>query len=220
MNWSHCCKVISANSALSRFGFNELQKIFMSKDFMTGDGRGGAAAKPAASRSVAPEALSDLRVGAARKRLAESTGPDDAIEGLREIVANFLGSEEMGLFHFDRRTEKFQAFWSFGIDLSEYDLLFALGDAGFQRVMRGECHVEVGARERSAALAKGKAFIPINVAGQPIAILAILRLLPQKLAFDKSDMDLFRLLSEESAKHLFGPSGNPPHGSEGSEIRV
>src|SRR5271167_2066802 len=103
---------------------------------MIADNGNGSGAK-----SAPGESMSDLRLRAARKRLLESSGHEDAIEGLREIVANFLGSEEMGLFRVDRRTDTFQVFWSFGIDLERYDLLRALGDSGLQRVMRGECHV-------------------------------------------------------------------------------
>jgi GAF domain-containing protein len=180
---------------------------------MNGDKSSAAGAKPAVA-----EATNDLRLGAARKRLAESSGQEDAIEGLREIVANFLGSEEMGLFRVDRRTETFQVFWSFGIDLEEYDLLRALGESGLQRVMRGECHVDVGTRERAGA--KAQAFVPINVEDQTIAILAILRLLPQKVAFDKSDMELFKLLSDEAAKPLFGPTGHATRGSNGPGMRA
>jgi len=167
------------------------------------------------TKSSGAEPMNDARLRAARKRLAESKDQDDAIEGVREIVANFLGSEEMGLFRIDRRTSTFQVFWSFGIDLEEYDLLRALGDAGLQRVMRGECHVEFGVRERSGATSKAQAFVPISVADQTIAILAILRLLPQKAAFDRSDMDLFKLLSDEAATPLFGPTGHAKAGNEG-----
>ena len=167
------------------------------------------------TKSSGAEPTNDARLRAARKRLAESKDQDDAIEGLREIVANFLGSEEMGLFRIDRRTSTFQAFWSFGIDLEEYDLLRALGDAGLQRVMRGECHVEFGTRERSGPTSKAQAFVPISVADQTIAILAILRLLPQKAAFDRSDMELFKLLSDEAATPLFGPAGHAKAGTEG-----
>jgi hypothetical protein len=173
---------------------------------MIGDNNSAFGAKPAAA-----ESMSDLRLRAARKRLAESSGQEDAIEGVREIVANFLGSEEMGLFRIDRRTATFEVFWSFGIDLEEYDLLRALGNVGLQRVMRGECHVEFGGRdsEGAGATAKAQAFVPISVAYQTVAILAILRLLPQKTAFDRSDMDLFKLLSDEAAKPLFGPAAMP-----------
>ncbi len=153
-----------------------------------------------------PDPMNDLRLGAARARLAESRSPQDAIEGLREIVANFLGSEELGLFQVDRRTSTFPVFWSFGIDLDHYDLLRALGHAGLQRVMRGECHVELGACDPFGAVGKTQAFVPLRSANQTIAILAILRLLPQKFAFDRSDMDLFQLLSNEAAQPLFGLS--------------
>ncbi len=158
----------------------------------------------------------DLRLGAARERLAESRDQEDAIDGLREIVANFLGSEEIGLFRVDRNTSTFYVFWSFGIDLERYDLLRALGDAGLQRVMRGECHVELGTRDSLGSTAKAQAFVPIRLAGQTVAILAILRLLPQKLAFDRSDMELFKLLSDEAAQPLFGQSPYPNPAPEGS----
>jgi GAF domain-containing protein len=162
--------------------------------------------------------MNDLRLKAARKRLAESRDQEDAIDGLREIVANFLGSEEMGLFRADRGTAAFRFFWSFGIELETYDLLRALGDTGLQRVMRGECHVELGARDHSGALAKAQVFVPIRSANQTIAILAILRLLPQKLAFDKSDMELFQLLSNEAAKPLFGAAAHSKLVTEGPGI--
>ena len=157
----------------------------------------------------------DLRLGAARERLAESKDQEDAIDGLREIVANFLGSEEIGLFRVDRGTSTFHAFWSFGIDLERYDLLRTLGDAGLQRVMRGECHIDLGTRDSLGTTPKAQAFVPIRLANQTIAILAILRLLPQKLAFDRSDIELFKLLSAEAAQPLFGPSPYPNPAAEG-----
>ncbi|MGD0212300.1 MAG: GAF domain-containing protein [Terriglobales bacterium] len=152
--------------------------------------------------------MSDARLGAARKRLAESRDQEDAIEGLREIAANFLGSEEIGLFKIDRRTATLQALWSFGIDLENCDPLLALGHSGFQRMMRGESQVEFVGHERSDAMAKAQAFVPIRFANQTIAILAIFRLLPQKLAFDRSDKELFKLLSEEAAGPLFGANAH------------
>lgn len=160
------------------------------------------------------DATNDLRLVAARKRLAESRGQEDAIEGLREIVANFLGSEEIGLLRVDQTTAALQVFWSFGIDTEKYDLLLALGDAGRERVMGGECHVELAARDRSGAMAKVQAFVPIRMANQTIAILAILRLLPQKHSFDGSDMELFKLLSNEAAMPLFGANGHSKSASD------
>jgi GAF domain-containing protein len=161
--------------------------------------------KHKASGLTEADAMNDLRLGAARKRLAESRGQEDAIDGVREIVANLLGSEELGLFRVDQRSTTLQAFWWFGIDLEGYDLLRALGNAGLERVMRGECHVELAAGEHAGEMGRARAFVPLRVANQTIAILAILRLLPQKLDFDGADMELFKLLSDEAANALFGP---------------
>jgi hypothetical protein len=164
--------------------------------------------------------MNDLRLAAARKRLAESRGQEDAIEGLREIVANFLGCEEMGLFRVDRENASIQVYWSFGIDPEQYDLLWVMGDAGLRRVMRGECHVEFAGRDGSDATAKAQAFIPIRLANQTIAILAIFRLLPQKFAFDRSDMELFKIISDEAARPLFGPSAPSKPVTDGPGIRA
>jgi hypothetical protein len=53
-----------------------------------------------------------------------------------------------------------------------------------------------------------------------VAILAILRLLPQKQAFDRSDMELFKLLSDEAAKPLFGASVHSKLGTGGPGMTI
>jgi len=181
---------------------------------MKGDKHNRSGSKPSAGE------MNDLRLEAARQRLAESRGQEDAIEGLREIVANFIGSEEIVLFKVDRRSATFHVFWSFGIDTEDYDLPRALGEAGLQHVMRGECHVEGPDHNRSNAAAKVKAFIPLRFANQTVAILAILRLLPQKAGFDRSDMELFKVLSDQAAKPLFGPDAYSNAATGGSGIRT
>jgi hypothetical protein len=166
------------------------------------------------------DAMNDARLRAARNRLAESRNQEDAIDGLREIAATFLGSEEIGLFQVDRETAKFQVIGSFGIDPEEYDLLKTIGESGLARLMSGECHVELGTCDRFGAADKAQAFIPIRRANQTMAILAVLRLLPQKIAFDKSDMELFKLLSDEAAMPLFGGSEHSKPENDESGLRV
>ena len=158
-----------------------------------------------AKAAAAGDAMNDLRLAAARKRLVESTDEADAIEGLREIVANLLGCEEIGLFKLEGK-KKFTVCWSFGADLENYDLLKALGDAGRERMMRGECHMEMKTPERAGGRAIAQAFVPLREANETLGVLAILRLLPQKTAFDAHDMELFKLLSAEAAGPLFGAS--------------
>ncbi|MGC1371441.1 MAG: hypothetical protein WA824_04815 [Candidatus Sulfotelmatobacter sp.] len=154
--------------------------------------------------AMAADPMNDARLAAARKRLLESTNEEDAIEGLREIVANLLGCEEIGLFKVNPESNEFSVCWSFGADLENYDLLKVLGRSGRLCVMRGECYMAFEDPDGSNRMTKTQAFVPIRVANQTVGILAILRLLPQKSAFDAHDMELFKLLSEEGAGPLFG----------------
>jgi GAF domain-containing protein len=105
----------------------------------------------------------------------------------------------------EQRTSAFEAYWSFGIDLEKYDLQRALGDAGLRQMMGGEYYVSA---DRSDVSGRAQAFIPIRLANETVAIVAILRLLPHKHAFDKWDVELFKILSNEAGAALFGPSAH------------
>lgn len=158
--------------------------------------------------------MNDLRLKTARRRLAECTGRSEAIEAVREIVSNFLGSEEMVLFQADCGNADFRTMWSFGIEPDKCNLLWALNEKGLERILRGECHVEAGAD--ASGTKRVRAFVPIRVNDDTVAVLAILQLLPQKVGFDKADMELLALLSSEAGKALFH-SGLPGSGASGNE---
>jgi hypothetical protein len=145
--------------------------------------------------------MNDLRVGAARKRLANCAGQADAIEGVREIVSNFLGSEEMTLF--DIRSGEPRTLWSFGAEAEKCDLLDTLGEKGLWSVIRGECQLENVSEDRARSAGRVQAFVPLRLEGQTVGVLAILQLLPQKAGFDAADMDILKLLSDEAGKALF-----------------
>ena len=49
----------------------------------------------AAAKLSGAEAMNEARLRAARKRLEQSRDQEDAIEGLREIAATFLGSKKL-----------------------------------------------------------------------------------------------------------------------------
>jgi hypothetical protein len=182
---------------------------------MNANNQGAAAAK--ASRA---EPRNELRLSTARKRLAASRDQHDALEALREIAGAFLGSEEIGLFTIDGRTRSFHAFWSFGINLENYDLHKALGDSGRERVMRGEYHLNLSGSDYTGKGRGAQAFIPISVDARTVAILAILRLLPQKNGFDSYDFELFHLLTREAGGPLFGRSVSPTTNNDGPGTRV
>ncbi|HTW57251.1 MAG TPA: hypothetical protein VMD99_03870 [Terriglobales bacterium] len=148
----------------------------------------------------------DPRLEAAQKRLRESAGQADAIEAIREIVTNLLGCEEIGLFIVAPGTDKpnGQLLWSFGIDPQRHGTLDALEEPALHRVLQGELHVAQTARKEHA---KGnpplRAFIPIRLHGRTVAVLVMLKLLPQKLGLDQADINLVKLISNEAGKPLF-----------------
>jgi len=157
-------------------------------------------------------AMSDMRLGAARKRLSECSCQAEAFEAVREIVSNFLGSEEMALFQADCRNADFRTLWAFGVDPEKCNLLWTLSEKGLERILRGDCHVEGFADARNGSK-RARAFVPIRAGNDTVAVLAILQLLPQKTSFDKADMELLALLSGEAGAVLFQSGVQVPNAS-------
>ncbi|HKF24080.1 MAG TPA: hypothetical protein VKE93_21085 [Candidatus Angelobacter sp.] len=142
--------------------------------------------------------LNDIRLDVARRRLRESVDQADALEGIREIVSNLLGSEEMGVFPVQHGKDVLPLLWSFGIDPRKHQTLDASYDGVVRSVIQGAPHIALLNRNTPFSV-----LVPIRLKGQTVAILAILRLLPQKTGVDESDMKLLELLSDEAGQVLF-----------------
>lgn len=150
----------------------------------------------------------DPRLAAAQKRLRESVGRDDALEALREIVTNLLGCEEIGLFTVEPGNSGL--LWSFGIDPQRHGTLDSFQESAMHRVLQGECHIAQVAHEGQAADENPplRVFIPIRLKGRTVAVLVMVRLLPQKFGFDEADLNLAKLLSDETGRALFDRSAS------------
>lgn len=148
----------------------------------------------------------DPRLGAAQKRLRESVGQADTLEAIREIVTNLLGCEEIGLFTVNEG--KSGLLWSFGIDTDRHGTLESFDEASLRRVLRGDLHLEELADEKCDEHPALRAFVPIRRNGRTVAVLVMLKLLPQKLGFDDADIDLVNLLSVEAGRALFEGTAN------------
>ena len=153
--------------------------------------------------SYVPEG-DDPRIEAARYRLQTVTDHDDALEAIREIIANLFGSEEMALYRVDRERAAMWLTWSFGIDPYHHGMIDLLDEPALERVFKGEPFI---ADERGHYLATGTsepvtAFLPIRSHEQTVAVLAIMKLLPQKQSIEAADLRLFQMLSNEIANAL------------------
>lgn len=151
-------------------------------------------------------ASGDPRLEAAQRRLRESVGQADTLEAIREIVTNLLGCEEIGLFTVERESSGLM--WSFGIDPEQHGSLDTFEESALQRVLRGEFHIaRVNCEERIDDPAL-RVFVPICRDGRTVAVLVMLKLLPQKAGFDEADINLAKLLSDETGRALFAGSAN------------
>jgi hypothetical protein len=150
----------------------------------------------------------DARLEAAQRRLRESVGQAETLEAIREIVTGLLGCEEIGLFTVEQG--KSTLLWSFGIDPMRHRTLDTFEDFALGRVMQGEFHMVQAALEERANEANPplRVFVPIRMDGRTVAVLVMLKLLPQKVAFDESDIQLVNLLSNETGRALFAAGPN------------
>jgi hypothetical protein len=122
------------------------------------------------------QAAAEQRVGqlaqlqAATLQLHEARQPADVLTTIKEIVANLVGSEEMGIYA--RRPD------------GSMQLLDGIGDTA------------------ASDFADAVVCIPLLLDGQPLGVIAIFRLLPQKAGLEPVDHELFALLSRHAALAL------------------
>src|SRR5215831_17751203 len=108
-------------------------------------------------------AFRDFQLEVAQRRLADAVDREDALDAIRDIVTNLLGSEEIALFAVEQDQAILSLFWSFGIDAAQHSTLVAGANPLLRRVIDGEPYVEGADRDRNGDLINFKAFVPIRL---------------------------------------------------------
>jgi len=147
----------------------------------------------------------DAVIEAAKKRLRESLNATETLEAIREIASNLLGCETMVLLSFDRKTDVFYPFWSFGIDVAKRSMMDALEEPASYCAALGSTYIARDLEDQGSSKEHPKVsvFVPIRCNGGIKAVLALLQFLPQKLGIDMVDNEIFHILSEEAGGTLF-----------------
>ena len=123
-------------------------------------------------------AAAEQRIGhlaklqAAVHQLHEAAMPADVLTAIKEIVANLIGCEEMGIYA--RRPD------------GSLTLLDGIG-----------VDDEHGGTEASAIVS-----IPLHLNGRVVGVIALFKLLPQKSGIEPVDRELFAVLSTHAARAL------------------
>ena len=133
-------------------------------------------------------------------RLNEVKDRAESLEAIKEIVVNFLGSEEVGIYEVQPNGTTLVLKSSMGIDRE------ALGRVEFGTGVIGQCaanstiYVADGAPDPAQLPHEANltVCVPLRHAEGVVGAIAVFRLLPQKGSLDLEDRDLFELLSSQA----------------------
>ena len=138
-------------------------------------------------------------------RLNGTVDRDELMLALQEIVANLVGSEEMGVFEVSENGKTLSLAASLGLGAERYRELPA--DRGLigQALRSGQTYV--GGLQPGDDRAEGEenltACIPLIVEERPIGVIAIFRLLSHKPQIEDIDRELFELLAAQASVALY-----------------
>ena len=136
------------------------------------------------------------RLNASSVRLIHSLDAGDAFEAIAEIIANLIGSEEIAIFHFCSGTRGFTPEWSSGVD-QETLRRMASGAGMLGRAVQQNASQFHDRQPEDLLLPHEKsltACVVLRSGQEPIGVIAIFRLLPQKQRLEWADFELLKFL--------------------------
>jgi len=158
----------------------------------------------AANKSSARQLNGRAKLFAARMRLQNALDREDALEAIREVVANLIGAEELAVFKADKQKGALWLYWSSGVDPEQYPYLDALQEPLLDEVLAGKSffHGDEN-RERLVSLHDPvSALVPIKIDRAIAAVLVIFRLLPQKGQMELVDRKICEAISTYGGRAL------------------
>lgn len=153
-------------------------------------------------------------------RLHERLDRDGVLAVIKEILANLIGSEEVGVFELSAGGAELRALATSGLDARRFQTIGAHGGIIGAALASGDIYV-LGDTVRSAALPHEEhltACIPLRLAGTVTGVIAIYRLLPQKPALTRIDRELLELLATHAAAALYCSALHDRFTTRGSDV--
>lgn len=157
-----------------------------------------------AKHAMRPDPAHLAQVAATRTRLQAAETADEAVEAIREVIANLLGSEEMALYSVDRECSVVWLRWSFGVDANRYMMFDLMQEPHLAAAVDGATFLRnVPDDENLLSIpAPVNGLIPLLVDGQTVGVLVVFGLLTQKEAFDHADFQVCQAISNYGAKAM------------------
>lgn len=136
-------------------------------------------------------------------RLLGTVERSEVLQVIQEIIINLIGSEELGIYELDPKTNKLQLLSSFGLEDDAYSRV--LDDSPIAHTAQsGEMYLKDPPPSNvTAPVTSLTACIPLKVQERVIGVIAVFRMLPQKPALAALDRELFELLGSHAAIALY-----------------
>ena len=141
------------------------------------------------------------KVYAARMRLQNTIDQADALDAIREIAGNLIGTEQVAVFKVDKRRSELWLYWSFGIDPNKHVLLDLCQEPQLHPVLKGKpVFRENPGQNLLSADEPVNAIVPILVDGTVAAVVVLFRLVTHKPALEAVDRQICEVLSNCAAR--------------------
>jgi hypothetical protein len=136
------------------------------------------------------------RLNAASVRLIQALETGDVYEGIAEIIANLVGSEEVAIFRYSSAAKTFSLAWSWGVESATLQQ-FASGAGMFGRAVHKGASQFRDRQPDELLLPHEKnltACIVLKSSDVSLGVIAIFGLLPQKSRLEWADFELLKFL--------------------------
>lgn len=137
------------------------------------------------------------KVYAARMRLQNAADQADALDGIREIAGNLIGTEQVAVFKVDKKRSELWLYWSFGVDPNKHAVLEVKREPKLKQVLEGKCvfRLQLSNENLLSSDDPVTALIPIRRDGATVAVIVLFRLFPHKPSLDVVDHEICEVLS-------------------------
>jgi len=162
------------------------------------------------------EVGNQAKVYAARMRLQNALDQADALDAIREIAGNLIGSEEVAVFKVDKKRSELWLYWSFGIDPNQHVVLDLRREPNLAPVLGGK-PVFRNRQTKENLLSTDdpvSALIPIVVDGIVAAVIVLFRLFPHKPGLEAVDLEICEVLSNSAGRAI-----EPYHARSSSQTK-
>jgi hypothetical protein len=137
------------------------------------------------------------KVYAARMRMQNALDQADALDGIREIAGNLIGTEEVAVFKVDKKRSELWLYWSFGVDPNKHAVLEVSREQKLKQVLTGKCVFRLRLSNENLLSTDDpvSALIPIQLDDATVAVIVLFRLFPHKTGLEAVDHEICEVLS-------------------------